>query len=392
MFKNTTVITKRFGMLTTAAAGLLLVGTAQATVEGPDYSEPQVEASVSVQGTISTLSSETDGQCADLIADGGSPETEVVVGEVCWEFVGDQAKVTYTTEHPWCMSETHLEVATMVGDIPQTKRGNPIPGQFTYGEVPIEPCATEWMTTVDLPEGCTDLVIAAHAVVQATEIDTDAISDLLTDPLTGLPKQGNIGVQFPGGDSYFNSTLSNAGDLDGTYDGWCVDTSRTITPGQTYTCNLYSSYDDLTGIVDKPEGMDNVNCLINQNLVGEPSSSCGGNYTYGDVQRAIWDLIETQQSSSGLGSWSQCRVDELLAIARGEQCTDFVPTCQEKIAIICQPVNSVQVTIAQVTLLELGAPDACVVVREETAWGDGIDFAGNNWATYIETMCPMPSY
>ena len=31
------------------------------------------------------------------------------------------------------------------------------------------------------------------------------------------------------------------------------------------------------------------------------------------MQRAIWALVDDAQSTAGLGPWSQCRVDEILA-------------------------------------------------------------------------------
>jgi len=77
----------------------------------------------------------------------------------------DNLYVKYTTENGWCLSETHLHVAGTLGEIPQTKKGNPIPGQFDYKDE--VDCETEWLYTIPLPEdSCGDeLVIAAHAVV-----------------------------------------------------------------------------------------------------------------------------------------------------------------------------------------------------------------------------------
>lgn len=79
--------------------------------------------------------------------------------------------ITYTADG-WCITETHLHVALTVDGIPQTRKGNPIPGQFDYkGE---HDCATEVEYTVPLPEGyeCGEIVIAAHAVVKMDGCDT----------------------------------------------------------------------------------------------------------------------------------------------------------------------------------------------------------------------------
>ena len=47
--------------------------------------------------------------------------------------------VTYETTYPWCLKETHLHVAKEESYIPQTKKGNPIPGHFDYSDYSYEP-------------------------------------------------------------------------------------------------------------------------------------------------------------------------------------------------------------------------------------------------------------
>jgi hypothetical protein len=134
-----------------------------------------------------------------------------------------------------------------------------------------------------------------------------------------------------------------------------------------YTANIYSSYEELPiSLIEFPENLDLVNWILNQGFVGQPSL-CDGIYTYGDVQRAIWVLVEDNPSASGLDSWSQCRVDEILAAAyaNGE---GFEPGCGDIIGVILAPVGGEQVIIVEV-VIECGC---------ETAWGDGEDFPGKN--------------
>jgi len=73
--------------------------------------------------------------------------------------------VKYVVNDPWRLTETHLHVAASLEDIPQTKGGNPIPGQFEYkGEHDYE---TEVLYEILLTwdwDPC-GLYIAAHAVV-----------------------------------------------------------------------------------------------------------------------------------------------------------------------------------------------------------------------------------
>jgi len=85
--------------------------------------------------------------------------------------------VTYQTNAPWLMTEIHLQVSLdkdgdgiADGDeIPQTKKGNPIPGKFREN-IEFCPPVDFWQVTYNLNEEgwvpCEDdLVIAAHAVV-----------------------------------------------------------------------------------------------------------------------------------------------------------------------------------------------------------------------------------
>jgi hypothetical protein len=76
--------------------------------------------------------------------------------------------VRYTTNDPWVISDAHLAIAGSLAGIPQTKKGNPIPGHFSYSAI-FDPEVTDYTFTIArgsfLP-GQT-LYIAAHAVVQA---------------------------------------------------------------------------------------------------------------------------------------------------------------------------------------------------------------------------------
>ena len=203
-----------------------------------------------------------------------------------------------------------------------------------------------------------------------------------------LPDQVSMKVEYPipGGPSYFKTTVFGDSVLDGIFEGWCVDTSRTITQNKGYTANVYSSYETLPdNTVAYPENLDLVNWILNQRYVGQPSPGCTGNYTYGDVQRAIWTLVDPN-STSGLGAWSQCRVDEILADAHsyGE---GFEPGCGDVVAVILVPVSpgTAQTTIAQITLIDVGV--ACDS-QEETAWGWGNEKFTRAWGWFFKCCCP----
>jgi len=314
------------------------------------------------------------------------------VGDVKVWNDGETLYIKYeVTDTDWCITETHLQVATSLEDIPQ-KNGNPIPGKFEENDE--HDCVSEVLYTYNLADRGwspdTNLFIAAHSVVQSFVGFEDPNLDNFA---TALPDQVTMSVQYPseGGPAYFPVTTITGGTvLDGTYEGWCVDTDNVIYQNTNYTANVYSSYETPLpeGLVEYPENLDLVNWVINQGFVGQPSD-CGGTYTYGDVQRAIWALIEDNQSTSGLGSWSQCRVDEIVAAAyaSGEA---FVPGCDDYVAVILQPVDGQQVvSIAQVTFASVGVP-CNPLFQYETAWGDGDDFPGKNWATYFTYTVQEP--
>jgi hypothetical protein len=64
----------------------------------------------------------------------------------------------------WCMTESHVAVASAQAGIPQTSTGNPIPGQFPKGDTydPCEDTDTFWFLLSDFD---TTPVIAVHAKV-----------------------------------------------------------------------------------------------------------------------------------------------------------------------------------------------------------------------------------
>ena len=76
--------------------------------------------------------------------------------------------VTFTINEPgWYIDETHVAVGDDVGDIPTTKKGNPIPGQFPYACDTLDPMATTCTATIPLGDWCDgeEIVVAAHAAV-----------------------------------------------------------------------------------------------------------------------------------------------------------------------------------------------------------------------------------
>jgi len=117
-------------------------------------------------------------------------------------------------------------------------------------------------------------------------------------------------------------------------------------------------------------------------FVGKPSD-CGGAYTFGDVQWAIWKLVDGREPNPGalssLGNWSPCRAQEIVdaAIANGE---GFVPGCGDVMVIVLGP--TITWTQSVIIWIEVPCPD------DETVWGGDyfgtpLKFPGKNWAIYF---------
>ena len=94
------------------------------------------------------------------------------VGDVIVWGDGVNLYVKYATTELGCsLIETHLAIADSIAGIPQTKKGNPIPGQFPYSMV-HEPPVSEYTYTIDATQwaSTTQLFIAAHAVTSCPDL------------------------------------------------------------------------------------------------------------------------------------------------------------------------------------------------------------------------------
>jgi hypothetical protein len=142
------------------------------------------------------------------------------------------------------------------------------------------------------------------------------------------------------GSSYFNVTVHDSGPLNGSFAGWCADWNTLIEDDVLYTARFHSSLasEFPEGVVDHPEYLDEVNWMMNQNFVGKVSPMGLGAYTIGDVQLAIWSLIDDEYDTDTVGEYSQERVNELVARAKVEG-AGYNPDCSKLVGIILMPVD-----------------------------------------------------
>jgi len=86
--------------------------------------------------------------CTDLLAG-----QTIIAGEVCIDDVDtngdnevDAITVTYNTSGGWELTEVHLWIGTATSQMPATRTGNPIPGQFPYSSGDITGATTYTFT------------------------------------------------------------------------------------------------------------------------------------------------------------------------------------------------------------------------------------------------------
>ena len=138
-------------------------------------------------------------------------------------------------------------------------------------------------------------------------------------------------------------TISDT-NLAGDYGAWCVDVDLSLDADQCFEADVYSSYAELPeGKFEHPENFDKVNWIFNQNFIGKESQN-GGAFTFGDVQWAIWELIDDAncQSCTYLGDgWNRAKGQEIvdMAMANGH---GYKPGDGDALAVILIPTNNLQ--------------------------------------------------
>ena len=319
----------------------------------------------------------------DLIA---GQDFDNPVGTVTVKFDDeDNIVVTYKTDAGWFITETHLHIAEQPGLIPTNNGGNPRIGHFDNGEEGLFDSEVSYTIPYDKEWDC--YYIAAHAVVTGGEgeADFESIAEM-------LPGTADISVTAPspGGSTYFpNINIDNGGELNGDYPGWCLEPDIQIANG---TFDVFSSVGDLPS--GYPENFFNkVNWILNQKFVGTESPiDDTPDFTYGDVQIAIWVLKlekltfedarniidDAALNPQYIGGYNPENIDYIVAQANiyGH---DFEPDCDDDIlAIIFTNADNQDIIIEYPVPCKYG---------DETAWGQGCLFNDKSWAMYFK-VCP----
>lgn len=295
--------------------------------------------------------------------------------------------VKYSTKDGWVLTETHLAVATSLDGIPQTKKGNPIPGKFPYSEEHYPP-VTVFTYKIDMGEvgfGVGDtLYIAAHAVVfnLANEMDVTVVSDANT-----LVTAGNVeGATYPynavyawepfadSDPSYWDQQLDYNFSASGA--DWIWESYRVVHPINGDIVSFVRTFE----IEGPPTGgilyitCDNgYEVYLNGEFVGSAQVEdgwCTSNLTEPYVHWDGWQTVENYDISSLL-----LPGENILKITAANE-------------YMSPPDNPADGTIYKNPAGLIFELTYSVPVHEETAWGCGCDFPGRNWAMYfIYTVC-----
>ncbi len=274
---------------------------------------------------------EGDPYVTDLIAG-----QYIDVGEVYVWNDGEHLYVKYATVNGWSLGETHVHVATSLGDIPQMN-GNPIPGHFEYS-MGHDPLVTEYTYAIDLNSWApsTELYIAAHADVCGPGADgmIPAQGVLAVVPLSTWPDAINVGTV----------TASIVGDnlivdFDITFAGWVIQGTHLLV--------------DFTPPIYPPP------------------------YQLFPYKHEVLANVTTDSYTISLASL-------------GAGCNDVLYISAHANVWYPPPPNVYRDAWSELNPMPWPAPwqkyfsitIPCMYVCE-TAWGNGLDFPGKNWAMYF---------
>ena len=302
--------------------------------------------------TALPLSVNADPLSVDLLA---GQDTDV--GDITVWNDGDNLYVEFdTTDSGELMLETHLAVATSLSDIPQTKKGNPIPGQFEYNtNHPGGTLTYVYTIPLDWIAG-TQLYLAAHASL-GQELTMTLFSGvdqgiMVYGPLSAYAPINDVtwGTPVPAVATYVHPSwpaIAGATWISNTYYiGEPIAASSWRWFNHEFTVPGYPLSGSITVTADNAEDI-----YLNTVFVGSD-----GEVQDPWVDNHEWNTVLTHPMYPIEG------LNDLDIIVRN------YPGSSDPYA---NPTGLIYTM--EINYIESG----------ESAWGDGCDFPGANWATYF---------
>jgi len=355
---------------------------------------------------------------------------------------GTNLYVQYVTTGGWVLTETHLHVATSMEGIPQNN-GNPPPGQFDYAS---EYDPSEGVTEPDpyvipladlgVADPCdpTMLYIAAHAVVaklgetQTTCVVSDN-STLITKvynkagggnaevDLSGAPMNAveayepkpyptvypleppeTIDSVWDNGVNWFEDNSSSA--------DWIWDTHHAEDPASyNITDPLYDANAARWGrvvLLETDLDIPGIPTLATLHIAADNAYefwlNSGTSTRSATAKVAGWESTNLTEAKVATAGWQALGTYDVLGDLIMGSNTLYVLAGNEYFWGDDSPNFDNPTRLDPYAQYNPGAAifQLCVEwvgIEEETAWGDGSDFPGKNWAMYFtyETQCPCVS-
>lgn len=335
--------------------GLLLTGCE----EGGDYNEDS--------GSIIINKGNPGGFASTLLIDGNNE----IIGEVNVSVSGNHIVVNYIiTIEGWLLSETNLAIENSPEDIPQTVTGNPKPKEFKYSTI-HHPSVKEYSYIVP-KGGFTTVYIAAHAYV-LNPISENCSGLAEREALIPGTAVRVVNTLLTGGPGFYKVDLSDAGEIDGAYTGWCADNNQKDADFKTaHLVSSYSKTTDLSQIVPVPSNLPHLNYMLNKYHT---------KYSQSVIQAAVWRLMNGKfNNPSGgieLTSDQNKQYNTVIsdALANG---SGFIPGTSDYLVILVDSGDKINYQNVLFILKK------CVPVYSiEISWGDGQKFSGNSLAKYF---------
>jgi hypothetical protein len=187
---------------------------------------------------------------------------------------------------------------------------------------------------------------------QSTQCEAD-----IEGLVASLPETVSVNINSkPGDNAYFNIDILDTNLAATNVPAWCIDVDLGLGVEGPLDFSVYSSYDVPEGKYENPQNFDLVNWILNQDYVGKESAS-GGTYTFGQVQWAIWELLDDRNCISctfltnPTGEWR----NDPTNITKGQEIVDaaqangegFVPGCGELLGVVLDPAGKQPIMIGK---------------------------------------------